>query len=220
MANMTVTGAQACVADLLDDAGNTRWSTAQISLGLTACLSKCQQLYQENGGDRFDLETTGTTSATDGSLSISSVVPLLIKDVAAVVGSVTYRLPPKNKIRRGYTDATARSLLVLYAREYALSSTGSDPLVGVGAVAANSWPDFDNWVCAETAALIGSKDLEGARLQFLRGLADGFKETVIARPKIPGGYPWPRKEWSPMNDWIQWQWKPATSTLNTVRVAW
>lgn len=220
MAPMTVAGALTCVADHLDDETNRRWTAAQLKLGLTACLSKCQMLYHEAGGDRLDLELSGTTSAVDGSIALTSIVPLMVKDVCVVVGAVTYRIPPKSSPRRGYVDAVARSLVITYAREYALSATTTDPLVGVGATAANTWSDFENWVCAETALLVAGKDLEAQRLQWLSDLSSTFKGSVFARPKVPTGMPWPRREWSPLNDWVQWQYKPSTTTLNTVRIAW
>lgn len=224
MANMTVADAITATYQLLDEVvtggEGRRWSSAQVTASMSVALSKCINAYQSAGGDRFDLESTQTTSATDGSVDISSLVPMAIKDVGVITGSVTYRIPAKQKMRRGYTDATARQILILYAREYALSSTTSDPLVGVGAVAANSWPAFDDWVVAQTALDLALKDLEGQRLQWITQRAADSKANVIDRVRIPGGYPWPRREWAPFFDWLAWQWKPSTNKLNTVRVAW
>ncbi len=208
----------------MDDPNNRRWTVPQIDLGLRVALSKCQNYYQQNGGDRFDEEVIGTTNPATGGLLVAPLVTpaqvLTVKDISVTVGNVVWRVPPKDKIRRGYADLNARTLNVLLVKEYPMPTAAIQPLVGVGPVPANSWADFDSWVCAECAYLIGSKDLEGARLRFLDTLRQQFRDSVNSRQRIPGGYETPRKEWSPMYDWLQWQWKPATNEVFTVRKAW
>lgn len=220
MANMTIDDAILACGEILDDPGLHRWTTTQVQAGLKTALSRCLLLYQEDGGDRFDLEATVTTSAVDGSADLSALVPATVIDVGVVTGNITYQIPAKNKLRRGYTDAVSRSLLVLYTQEYALSTTTTHPLVGVGATAANSWPDFDDWVCAQASLRLAIKDLEGARLAAIQQREQDTRMTVLGRNRIPGGYPWPRREWSPFYEWLSWQWKPSTNKINTVKVAW
>lgn len=219
MANLTLAEARTKTGQFLDDASNTRWTTAQVDDALTDALSQCLTRYAQDGGDRFDLEFSGTSSATDGTCSLSSVSPLWIKQVGVVVSPTTYRIPPKDAMRRGYADLNARSVLVLYVREYALSSTASDPLVGVGAVAANSWRAFDRWVCVEAAYQLGMKDLEMGRLQVLRAFADQCAKEALARPSTPSSYGIPRPEWSPLYEDLHWQFVNP-STLYFIRQRW
>lgn len=195
MAGITLTQARTNVRQLLDDAGTvSRWTDAQVDAALGDCISGCLNRYASEGGDRFDLETTGTTSATDGSLSLSSVSPLLIKQVAIVSGTLAYRIDPLDPVRRGYPDLVARSVRVLYVREYDISSTAGDPLVGVGAASANTWRGFDKWVCHEAACQLSGKDMEVARMQMLRVDAEKAGREALARRSTPGAYPLPRPQ--------------------------
>ncbi len=216
---MILSGARTAVGELLDDASNVRWSTAQVDAALSFALALCLTYYKKNGAGRFDLEVTGNTSATTGALSIASSVPLgEPSDVMLVVGNVSYRIEPKQANRRGYIDLTARALRITYMQEYALSTTSSDPLVGVAAVAANSWPAFDNWICVEAAYLCGLKDLEDARLSRLREQADLARAAAVDQRSGPGGYPIPRQEWRYFNEPLRWSWVPSTSTICLFRV--
>ncbi len=220
MANLTIDEAITKVRQFMDDTSTTvpRWTDAQIKDALADNLNLCLVRYAGEGGDRFDLETTGTTSATTGSVSIVSVLPLLIKQVSVVVGDTVYRLPPKDRMRRGYTDLAARSLIVSYVREYALSSTTTHPLVGVGSAEANSWRAFDLWICYETAFQLAVKDMEMSRLAILEKRVLRAAGEALARKGTPAGYPTPRAEWAPMYGGISWQVvMPATIYLTRVR---
>lgn len=219
MANLTLLQARAKVLQFLDDASNRRWSDAQIDDALTDALSTCINRYALSGGDRFDLEVTGTTSASTGSVSLSAVLPARIKQVAVVVGNTTYRLTQKDPLRRGYADLVARDLRVLYVREYALPTDTGHPLVGVGATAANSWPAFDKWLCLEAANQLGLKDLEQKRLMILREAGDRAEQEALARAPTPGGYPIPRREWNPLYGDLYWQ-MVQPSTVYLTRVRW
>ncbi len=220
MANLTIDDAITKVRQLLDDTSTTvpRWTDAQVKDALADSLNSCLVRYATEGGDRFDLETTATTSATTGSASIVSVLPLLIKQVSIVIGDTTYRLPPKDRMRRGFIDLNARSLVVLYVREYALSSTTTHPLVGVGAAEANSWRAFDRWICYETAMQLTSKDVEAARIEWIQTMASKSAAECMARATTPSGYVTPRPEWNPSYGDISWQMvQPATIYLTRTR---
>ncbi len=224
MANLTVDEAITKVRQFLDDtsavAGSRRWSEAQVRDALADQLSVCLNKYALEGGDRFDLEGTATTSATDGSVSVASLTPLLIKQVAVVVGNTCYRLPPKSSLRRGTADLSARSLRILYVKDYALSSTGSHPLIGVGSAEANSWRAFDLWVCWCTAVQLSSKDMEPPRQKWTAEQAARAEIAALSRAAMPLGYPMPRPEWSPMFDNVSWQLVQPLPTIYLSRVRW
>lgn len=215
MANLTLAEARTKVGQLLDDASNVRYSSANVDDALADALNVCLTRYASEGGDRFDLETTGTTSASTGASSaLTGAAALLIKQVSVVSGSVAYRIPAKNPMRRGYPDLTARDIRILYVREYALPTTTTHPLVGVGATEANSWRAFDRWVCYEAAVQLAIKDQEQARLAVLRSEADRASTAALIRPSTPGGYPVPRPEWSPAYEDLSWQAVGTTIYLN------
>ncbi len=210
------------VRQFIDDAptavASRRWTDAQVKDALADQLSVCLSRYALDGGDRFDLETTATTDATTGAVSIADVKPLLVKQVSIVVDTVCYRIPPKGPMRRGYADVRERSLRVLYVREYELSSEVSHPLVGVFGTAANSWRGFDLWVCWATAVQLSSKDMEVARQSWISSQAAQAERDAMGRASTPFGYPMPRPEWSPAFESLSWQFgQPGTIYLSRVR---
>ncbi len=222
MANLTIDQAVAKIRQRLADTSSTstsqRWTEAVILDALADALSGCLTTYASQGGDRFDLEASVTTSASTGSVALTSVLPLLVKQVSVVIDSTTYRLQPKNTMRRGYADLTARTLSVLYVREYALSSTTTHPLVGVGAAEANSWRAFDRWVCIEAATQLAPKDMELPRIEVLKAERDEARATALMRTSTPAGYEMPRPEWSPLYGNISWQMvQPSTIYLTQAR---
>jgi hypothetical protein len=148
-------------------------------------------------------------------VSLSSLVALWVKQIAVVVDGTAYRLPPKNPIRRGYADLTARTLRVLYVQEYAIPSDSSHPLVGVTTTAANSWPAFDRWVYMEAAVMLAPKDMEERRITVLKGARDEAAAAALGRVTTPAGYPVPRPEWNPSyyRD-LRWQFTQASATLS------
>lgn len=213
MAGLTLAQARTNVGQLLDDANNRRWTAAQVDLQLAPAIGRC--LVQAGRATRmFDLEVTGTTSATDGTLAAFPSIPVLEPlEVQVVSGNLSYRIEPKQPHRRGYLDLVARSLRITYVRDYALPANAAWPLVGVDAVSANTWLDFDNWICAEAALELGMKDLEDARLNRLEALCAKRRATVLQRSGSPGGYPMPRAEWRSFAEPLRWSWVPATQTI-------
>lgn len=217
MANLTVTEAITEIRQELDDVSTTkpRWTDAQVKTKLGFALSACLVQYASDGGDRFDLEGTATTSASTGQVSLSSLSALWVKQVAIVVGNTTYRVRPKNPIRRGYADLNARDLRILYVREYEIPSDSGHPLVGVTSTAANSWPGFDRWVYMEAAVMLTSKDMEEKRIAALIARRDEAKAIALGRVPTPAGYPIPRPEWNPIAPQdLRWQFTQASATLS------
>lgn len=218
MAALTIDEAITKVRQRLDDTSTTnpRWTDAQVKDALTDAISRCVTKYSDEGGDRFDLESTAfSTSASTGQVDISSIAAAWVKAVGVVVGNTTYMLPRQSGLRRGYPDLSARSLRILYVREYEISGTSSHPLIGVGATAANTWRAFDRWVCLEAAVMLTPKDMEMNRIGVLRTERDEAEKSALARPSTPGGYPVPRKEWNPLDPWrLRWQFLPSSSTIS------
>lgn len=219
MSTRTLAQARVRVATWLDStisASGTRWVTTEVTSALGLALSRAMNEISKHT-DAFDLETTGTTSASDGSLSISSVVPLRVKKVAVVTGGVTYELPALGISRRGIEDEVARSLLVTYVREYALPSDESHPLVGVTSTGAASWLAFDDWICAMAALDLAHKDSEGKRIASMTALEARCRKDALAHLSSPAGTAWPRAQSSPVVAGLAWQYKPSSTTLYLVR---
>jgi hypothetical protein len=222
MANLTLTQARSRVFRLLDDpngiTGTSRYNPdaafTDVDQALSFAISGCLSRYAKVG-DRFDIETTGTSDATDGTLDVSSAVPLIVKGVAVVVGSNLYRLRARDPIRRGVADLNARSLRVTYVREYVLPTTTSHPLIGAGATAANSWPAFDEWVCCVAAQHL--QPLDNDQRGALEATIMRAERDVFERPNVPSGHEWPRTECPDAYDAIRWQWRPSTSEIFLVR---
>lgn len=217
---LTLTQARAETRGLLDNTETTRWTNAQVDSALASALSSCMDRYIGGGGDHFDIEAIVTTSATDGSVGLSSLRPTYIRDVGVTVGNVTTRIPKKDPMRRGYTDLVARTLRVLYVPLYVLPVVADHPLVGDGAAPASSWLGFDKWVCAEAAAELALKDGEQSRIDRLGLFAQKKRADALEHPSNPRGNEWPRRERSAIIEDLQWTWVPSTSTLYLVRRAW
>lgn len=226
MANLTLTQARTRVLRLLDDpngiTGTSRYnpdgSFTDVDQALGFALSGCMSRFAP-GSDRFDLEETATSSATTGQADLSSIPKLMIKGVAVQQGDQLFKIPEKPPIRRGLIDYNARSLVVTYVRDYAIPTTTSHPLVGVGATAAPSFPSFDEWVCVCAAQHLTPNDNDlRERLEMLAGKVEA---DVAFRPNTPTSGPWPRPEprrWAFID--VQWQWKPSTSIVYLTRGAW
>lgn len=219
MAGLSLSQARTATSQLLDDPSERRWSTANGDRGLEAALSRCLVQYQKAGGERFDTEVTGTSSATTGVLDVFAGIPVLVvRDVVVINGNNSYRVPAKQPNRRGYIDLVARSLRVTYVREYALPSNAAWPLVGVDAVPANTWFDFDNWVCTEAALQLAPKDMEEKRLRWLTERAQAARRSVMERTDTPGGYPMPRRDERYYADPLVYAWVPASQQIHFFRV--
>lgn len=217
---LTLAQARAETRGLLDNTESTRWTNAQVDSALASALSTCSDHYVLTGGDHFDIETTGTTSAADGSIALSSLRPSYIRDVGITSGNVTTRVPKKDAMRRGYADLVARSVRILYVPVYLLPVDATHPLVGAGATPAASWLGFDKWVVAEAALEVAIKDGEQARIDRLERFAQRKRSDALAHTSNPRGSEWPRPERSAVIEDLQWTWVPSTSTLYLVRRAW
>lgn len=224
MAGLTLAQARAEALRILDDANGRRYNAdaayTEIDLKLAIWLSTCLVDYATAGGDRFDLETTGTSSATDGTLSLLSVLPLHIRKVSVVVGASAFAVPGLESGFNGVEDEEARGLQVTYVREYALPTDPTHPLVGVGAAAANSWPAFDSWVCHRAALALGVKDSdERARVMEVK---DDLERSVLGRQRTPAGRKFPRPSVSARlaAPDLGWRYIQSTQKLQLIRTGW
>lgn len=216
MAAMTLAEARLRVREHLDDPNSRRWTTAQVDSALRACLSACQHAYNTNGGSRFVVEQSVTTSATTGAVSLASVLPIRVTGVVLIQGNIRQRLKAIRRRDRELQDLVARTLTVETVTEYALSATSTDPLVGIGAAAANTWPAFDEWVCLEAAMLADVKDNE--KRGGLERMAPTFRANVMQDVDPPRTRQWPTEAML-FFDWLRWSWTPATQVL-TLHQAW
>lgn len=215
---LTLAQARTAVSDFLDDSSNALWSTTQIDTALSSALGRCQDDYAAGGGDRFVAEFSGTSSATDGTLSLSSVLPLRILSVQVLSGSYYTTIRAQQKQDREVLDTNARSVVVHYVREYALPTDSAHPLVGVGATAANSWPAFDHWICARAALQCAIKDND--KRQGLTALEQDARASVLSRVNVPTTREWPRESMHVYSD-LRWSWLPGSNQLQLARVyAW
>lgn len=217
---LTLSQARAETRGLLDNTETTRWTNAQVDSALASALSTCFDWYIANGGDHFDIETTGTTSAADGSFAMSSKRPTYIRDVGVTSGNVTTRIPKKDVMRRGYADLVARTIRILYTPLYVLPVDATHPLVGDGATPANSWLGFDKCIVSEAALELAIKDGDQARIDRLERFVERKHKETVQHPSNPRGSEWPRPERSAVIEDLQWTWVPSTSTLYLVRRAW
>jgi hypothetical protein len=222
MSNLTLTQARTRVLRLLDEPNgvtgtsrnNPDGSFADIDLALGFALNGCLSRFCTSNS-RFDLEDTGTTSATTGTIDLSAIPRLIVKGVAVTIGNTLCKIPEKQPIRRGYPDFNARAVTVTYVREYAIPTTASHPLVGVGSAAANSFPAFNEWICLCAAIhLMPTDNDQRDRLDIALARTEA---DVGSRPSTPQSGPWPRME---ANRFafidLQWQWKPSTGFLYLV----
>ena len=217
---LTLTQARAEVRGLLDNTETTRWTNAQVDSALSSSLSTCLDQYITHGGDHFDVETDVTTSATDGSVSLSSLRANYVRDVAVVVGNTSTRIPKKDPIRRGYADLVARSLRLVYVPTFLLPVVADHPLVGEGAKPAASWLGFDKCIVSEAALELAIKDGDQKRIAVIERFTDRKREHVANHPSNPRSNEWPRRERSAIIEDLQWTWVESTSTLYLVRRAW
>jgi hypothetical protein len=209
---MTLAEARTQAAQLLDDPNNRRWSSAQIDFALQSGVSRCLQDYVANGGERFDTEQTGTSSASDGTLALSSYKPLIIKSVTMDTGDTFIPLRAVTKREKFRADTTARDLVILYVRDYELPSTTTHALVGNGATSANTWAAFDNWCVARAALQLAVKDdkLSDA----LAVLETDLRASCLARPNNPVAMEWPRPSAaSRAYSNLRWSWLPSGQQL-------
>lgn len=213
MAGLTLAEARTLVLGHLDD-DNSRWSSTEVDVALKGALSRCLSDYAAVGGERFDEEASGTTSASDGTVSLSSTPPVKIKSVSVLVGDATWPIYPVAKVDKEAPDLNARSVRIMMLRDYALPSTTSHPIVGVGASAANTWHGFDAWICARAALALAIKDAESR--PELRAEEQDLRQSALLRPRIPSARRFPSPEYG-LTRLLRWTWIPSTNQLQLCR---
>ena len=191
MANLTLTDARINVAQLVDDPNSRRWTTAQVDACLAQSLSACVSQYVSHGGTAFDAEIVVVSSAA-GVVALSTVAPVLdIRSVSIQFGTgtnLTYApCPASLRVDRYAIENAVYSCAITYVQDYRLSTTGSDPLVGIGAVEAPSWPDFERWICADAAACLAIKDND--QRAGLQALEQKARDNVLTRVVTPKAFP-------------------------------
>lgn len=220
MAALTLTEGRDQVLDFLDDQTGARFNAdglfTKVDKALSSALSRCVADYVGAAGDNFNEEAAATTSASTGSADLSSLGAIDIRHVLQNLSPSFGKIRPIRRQDREYIDLTQRTLVVSYVREYVLPTNAGFPLVGNVAVAANTWPAFDNWVCARAALQAGIKNDE--LRQALVALEADCRESALARIKVPRSSEWP----GPGNPWtadLGWTYLKTTSTLQLVRLS-
>lgn len=205
---LTLADARSIVQGHLDDDG-TRWSNAQLDMGLTWSLSQCLNDYVASGGERFDSLLETTTDAS-GQKVLATENPMVLRGVSLKVGGRYYPLRATSMDERNRDDAVIRTIQIRYVKTYSLPTNTAHPLVGSGATAAASWDAFGHWICIRAAQFCSAKDAENR--QELHFLEQSMSGSVMTVPKIPYGLPFP----SPARLYgqlIKWGWNPETKTL-------
>lgn len=225
MAGLTLAQARTRVLDFLDDSLGDRYapglvdpgSFTKVDLALGNALSKCLGDYVRAGGDQFLEETTVTTSSADGTVSLTSLGPIDVRNVLVNFGATIGKVRPIRRQDRSYPDPTSRSVVVSFVREYDLPTTQTHPLVGVGSTAANTWLTFDTWVCARAALdlLVKDNDLR----QTLASLEADQRQSVMDRINLPRSADFPGPL-SSMCDDLRWTYLKTSKSLQLVRASW
>lgn len=216
MSALTVAEAITRVADLLDDPGNRRWSTAKITGALKSALSVCVQEYGDMGGTAFDEEATGTTTSS-GALVIASPVISRIKSVQVVTGNRRVILQGCQPRDIEIYDQVARDLSLIINRDWQVSATTTNQLVGADATTGPSWFAFDQWVCAQAALDLGISDND--KRPGLEAAWARYREAVLTRVPSPRSRtsPLPRSDYS-FTDNLGWAWDSTSQTVRLGRM--
>lgn len=191
MATITVTTAIAVVRRLLDDAGaNQRYNDSTVFFNLQTALTMCLSDYISAGGDAFDVEVSVSTVAGLATLT----GPLLLVRGVQVSNNGTsfYTVEAQSRTDRRYIDSGVQTLRVVQVTDYRLPEDLDDPLIGIDAVAANSWFAFDQWVITNAALMCGIADND--KRPGLEALEKRFRDSVMARCNTPKGRPLPDSE--------------------------
>ena len=206
----SVTDARTAVADLLDDANNVRWSTTEIDRALTGALGLCVYDYAGAGGDMFTEEVTTTSSASDGTINVSTYTPLIVKSVQVKSGTLYYPIRATHRDDVERVDTTARDVVVRLVRRPDLPTSTSNPLVnyaGGSSSGLGSVESFDQWICVRAAIELATKDAE-ARPE-LRAVEADYRKSILAMPRIPQSRAFPRRRgW--LSDLLRWDYDPST----------
>lgn len=219
MPNLILSEARTLVLDHSDDVSGARYNAdgtfAKVDIALKSALSRCIADYVGEGGDNFNEETTVSTTSS-GTADLSSLGLIDIRSVLVSSSPSFGKVRPIRRQDRQYVDQVVRSIVVGYVREYALPGNEAHPLVGVTTVAANSWPAFDNWICARAALQLGIKNNE-LRAALVALEAD-CRASALARVRIPRSAEWPGAG----NPWVMdlgWSYLKTSSTLQMVRLS-
>lgn len=217
MSVLTLAEARTAILRRLDDVNGNRFAKNGSNLGLDDglrwALTACLEDYVTAGGSAFDVEAT--VSSVLGVASLASIAPLHIRSVQINDGVTFYRVQPCERADKVTVDLNSRTLSVVSVRDYALSTTAGDPLVGVGAVAAPSWQAFDQWVVAEAALHVGI--LDNDKRPGLEALAARARASVIDRIDTPRSRPLrhPGQTW-PWYRRLGWTWQQSTTALTLI----
>jgi hypothetical protein len=216
MSALTVAEAITRVGDLLDDPNNIRWPTTKVTGALKVALSVCVQEYGDAGGTAFDESITGTTSSA-GALVVASPVISRIKSVQVVTGNRRVVIRGCRPQDIEIYDAAARDLAIVIDRDWQVSSTTTNQLVGDDAATGPSWFAFDQWVCAQAALDLGISDNDkrpGLEASWAR-----YREAVLSRVQTPRSRvaPLPRSDYT-FTDNLGWTWDQTTATVQLGRM--
>jgi hypothetical protein len=190
MAGLTVGEARVLVSQYLDDQNQRRWPESEINTALQYSLAACLSKYIEEGGSLFDVEATLSTNSS-GLCDLTTLGNILrIGPVQYATGSAPRSYWPvlPAKVRDREVDVPGvYSLRITYVKEFILSNNGNYPLIGDGAAAAPSTHNFDAWVCAESALLLGVKDND--QRPGLERLAAKLEEDALHKLNNPRTMP-------------------------------
>lgn len=157
----TLTQAYARVRGFLDDlttsTSNQRWTDALIDTALRTTSVEALRAACKYGTDLFTISTNFTT-ATDGSVSLTSVKPLKIVRVQIVQGDERYDVTPAriSDVRRH--AARVETIVISYVPSPVFPALPGDPFVfGSGVV---DVPEIEALMCALAASEL--KMLEGS----------------------------------------------------------
>lgn len=180
----TITEAVALVRRYLDekDTDNQRWSDADIKDVLGAQLDRTIHDYLKfNPTGRLTEKKTGT--ATGGVLDLSTEKPQTIWAVYWVLGSKLSFVEQLDTGSQWVRDTTDRSLELRMVRTFELSSTDSDPLVGVGS-SAREIPALERVICLRAAHELSIEDREA--LPMATDVLRGYEATLFSHSEING----------------------------------
>ena len=90
---MLLSEARTRVANVLDDAPNTRWTVSEIDTALLTGQTEVMQLAVGSGSNLFRT-TTNVSSSAAGLVDLTAIKPLRIVDLAQTVGTARYPVLP------------------------------------------------------------------------------------------------------------------------------
>ena len=172
--------------------------------GLQYAVDSCLRRYVQAGGERFDYREEVTTTAA-GRHSFS-LMPVHIAGVSLMVGGRPYRIQATAPEDRARDCSSSKTLEIRWVKPLTIPSTTTHPLIGSGATAGNTFPAFDDWVCATAARYLALKD--GEPMPLLDQLWADVEATIKSGPPIPRmkRFPSTPKYWETQYSWF---WDPS-----------